>query len=141
MTTVRCPGRARIYFRRTCSVTAVVCASEPDVPEIVSVKVPVFVVEDVATLSVDVEEVGFGENDAVEPAGRPLTVSVTALLNPFEGVIEMAYDVLPPRTTDWLAGEATSEKSAAGGGGGWLTTSVEVVECVVPPAAPVIVSG
>ena len=94
------------------------CASKPDVPEIVSVNVPVFVVEDVTTLNVDVEDVGLGENDAVAPAGRPLTPSMTAPLNPFEALTETLYEAVRPRTIDWLAGDAASEKSGAGAGAG-----------------------
>lgn len=122
-------------------MTVVVRMSAPAVPEIESVYVPVFVVVVVRTLRVEVVEVGFGEKDAVAPIGRPLTLSVTASVKPPDGAIETAYDAVPPRGMAWLAGEARIEKSGLGGGGGGLTTSVTLVECVVAPAAPVIVRG
>ncbi len=129
------------YFRRTWSVTAVVCASAPAVPEIERVYVPVFVVEVVRTVSVDVVAVGFGENVDAAPAGRPVTASVTVPVKPAEGLTVTVYEAAPPRTIDWLAGVAPSEKLGGGSGGGAVTTSVALVECVVPVAVPVIVSG
>jgi hypothetical protein len=88
------------YFRRICSVTVVVRARAPAVPEIHSVYVPVLVVVVVCTLRVDVVDVGFGENDAAALAGRPLALSVTASVKPPDGAIETAYDAVPPRTID-----------------------------------------
>jgi hypothetical protein len=119
----------------------VVRVSVPAVPEIESVYVPVFVVVVVRTLRVEVVEVGFGENDAVTPIGRPLTLSMTASVKPPDGAIDTTYDAVPPRRMDWLDGAALIEKSGLGGGGGWLTTRVTLVACVVAPAVPVIVSG
>ena len=122
-------------------MTVVVRVSVPAVPEIESVYAPVFVVVVVRTLSVEVVDAGFGEKDAVPPSGRPLTLKVTAAVKPPEGAIETTYAAAPPRTIDWLAGEALSEKSGVGGGGGCFTTSVALAECVVVPAVPVIVRG
>jgi hypothetical protein len=64
--------------------------SVPAVPEIETVYVPVLVVVVVRTLSVDVVDAGFGEKDAVEPGGRPITLSVTASVKPPDGAIETA---------------------------------------------------
>ena len=110
-------------------------------PEIERVYVPVFVVEVVRTVSVDVVEVGFGENAEAAPTGSPVTASVTGPVKPAEGLTVTVYEAAPPRTIAWLAGAALSEKSGIGGGGGSVTTSVALVECVVPVAVPVIVSG
>ena len=87
------------YLRRTWSVTLVVRVSAPAVPETESVYAPVFVVVGVRTLRVEVVDVGFGENDAVTPIGRPVTLSATASVKPPDGAIETAYDAVPPRTT------------------------------------------
>ena len=120
-------------------MAVVVCASAPAVPENESVYVPVFVVDVVRTVSVDVIDVGLGENVAAAPAGRPVTPSVTAPVNPADAFTETVYEAAPPRTIDSLAGAALSEKSGLGGGGGCVTTSVALVECVVVAVAPVIV--
>jgi hypothetical protein len=71
-------------------VTVVVRVRAAAAPEITSVYVPVFVVVVVRTLRVDVVGVGFGEKDAFAPIGRPLTLSVTAPVNPPDGAIETA---------------------------------------------------
>ena len=81
-------------------MTVVVRVTAPAVPEIESVYAPVFVVVMVRTLRVEAVDVGFGEKDPVAPAGRPLTLSVTASVKPPVAAIETEYDAVPPRTTD-----------------------------------------
>ena len=50
-----------------------------------------------------------GAKLAVAPAGKPLAVSVTALVKaPPCGVTLMVYATLPPSITDWDAGVALS---------------------------------
>lgn len=68
----------------------------------------------VATVMVVLPEVvtEVGLNDAVTPAGMPLTEKFTAPVNPFNGATATLYAVPCPRTTVWLAGEAESVKSA-----------------------------
>jgi hypothetical protein len=96
-----------------------VCVTPPPVPVIVNVKVPSFVVDVVATVSVDVSadgtSTGFGLKLAVEAAGSPLTVRVTGPVKPLLGVIEIEYVAVFPRTTVTVAGDALSAKSGGGG--------------------------
>ena len=58
----------------------------PDVPVIVTVRVPV--VAELLTVSVSVldDVAGFGLNDAVTPLGRPAADKLTLPLKPFCGV-------------------------------------------------------
>ena len=67
--------------------TVVVRVSDPLTPVIVSVDVPTGVLAVVVTVSVDVPVAGFGVNVPVAPVGSPVTLSVTAPLKPFAGVI------------------------------------------------------
>lgn len=64
-----------------------VCVNAPLVPEIVTVDVPAGVDAEVVTVIVDDVVAGFGENVAAAPAGKPVAVSVTEPLNPFEPAI------------------------------------------------------
>jgi hypothetical protein len=73
----------------TTKVTVVVWLSEPLVPVMVSVKVPVGVLELVVTLMVLVPEpplIGFGLNEALAPEGSPLALNVTLAVKPLSGV-------------------------------------------------------
>src|SRR5919198_2196278 len=92
-------------------------------------------------VSVEAVDVGFGENEAVVPAGTPATLSVTGSLKPFVGVTVTVYDVDPPRTTDCVDGEALSEKSGEGVGGGAVTIRDALVEWLTVFAVPVIAKG
>ncbi len=93
--------------------------SAPLAPLIVNVTAPIFVVDVVATDSVDDCAVGtstgFGLNVGVEFAGRPLTLRLTGPVKPLSGVIEIEYVAVFPRTTVTLAGEALRLKSGGGG--------------------------
>ena len=60
--------------------------SPPEVPESVSVKLPGGVEDVVFTVSTEDDVAGFGLNEALVLDGRPLTLNVTAPLNPDSGV-------------------------------------------------------
>jgi hypothetical protein len=72
----------------TASVTVAVRVSDPLVPLIVSVDVPVGVLAEVVTLSVELPDplTDAGLNEVVVPAGAPVTEKVTVPLNPFNGL-------------------------------------------------------
>ena len=74
-------------------------------------------------------------NDALAPAGSPLTLKVTVELNPLDGVAVTLYDAVLPAVTVWLGGVALTEKSPAE-----FTTRVSEVECVRVGLVPVAVS-
>ncbi len=65
--------------------------SDPEVPVMVSVKVPsaavllAVKVRMLVPIELLLVEVGFGENDAVTPLGRPVTARFTLPLNPYSG--------------------------------------------------------
>src|SRR6266516_997545 len=79
------------YFFLTWRLTVALCLSAPLAPLIVNVTAPIFVVDVVATDSVDDCAVGtstgFGLNVGVEFAGRPLTLRLTGPVKPLSGVI------------------------------------------------------
>ena len=85
----------------TTSVTVVLCVKLPLLPVMVRVYVPAGV--DVVVVTVMVEEpdpaTDDGPNDALAPNGRPLALSATAELNPFDGVTVAPYVVRVPAVT------------------------------------------
>lgn len=95
------------------------CVRAPLTPVIVNVVAPIFVVDVVATDSVDENAngtvTGFGLKVAVELLGRPVTPRLTDPAKPLLGVIEIEYVAVFPRTTVTLAGEALRAKSGGGG--------------------------
>ena len=64
-----------------------VCTMLPLTPFIVRAYVPVFVLLDVEIRKVEELVAGLGLNEALVPPGRPVTLKLTALLNPPEGLI------------------------------------------------------
>lgn len=66
-------------------VRVVVSVSEPEVPVTVSVEVPVAAVLLAVSVSVLLPLVGFGEKDAVTPAGSPVTARFTLPVKPSTG--------------------------------------------------------
>ncbi len=105
----------------------------PVFPVTVKVKVPfwlpavtVITVEPVATTCV-------GEKLAFAPAGRPVTLKVTVLLNPVSATTVIVYATELPRTTVAEVGVAVSLNCGA------CTTSVTAVECTRLPEVPLTV--
>ena len=64
----------------------------------------------VAIVSVEVVGAGFVLNVPVAPEGRPLTLRVTGLVKPPDGVIVTLYVVEVPCCIVWLDGVALSAK-------------------------------
>ena len=83
-------------------------ASVPLVPVMVKGKLPVGVEAVVATVKVELPDVvtDAGLKDAVAPAGNPLTLKVTAPVNPPDGVTVAVDVALPPGVTVTEAGVA-----------------------------------
>lgn len=90
----------------------------PEVPVIVTVKVPAVAVLLAASVTTLVEVVGLVPNLAVTPEGRPEADKVTLPVNPPEGVTVTVLFPLLPWVTVRLAGEADSAKLGLGAGGG-----------------------
>ena len=84
--------------------------SEPEVPVIVTVAIPV--VAELLALSVTtlVPVVGLVPNSAVTPLGRPEAAKVTLPANPFTGATVTVLVPLPPWIRFKLAGESESVK-------------------------------
>jgi len=118
---------------RTVSVAVAVFDLDPLVPVTVSVEFAPGVAEVVVTVMVEVPApvMVAGLNEAVAPAGRPLTVGVTTPLNPFTAVVVTVYVVLPPATTVWVLGVTATVKST--------TLKVTGVVCTSDPFVPLIV--
>src|SRR5262249_26803983 len=114
----------------------VVCwVKAPDLPVIVTVKVPRVARLLGFTVNVLVDVVGLGPKEAETPLGKPETESVTLLLKPFEGVMVILVVPLPRRPTLRLAGEAESEKFGPG-----VMVSESGVELLKFPEVPVTIT-
>lgn len=92
--------------------------SDPEVPVIVTEKVPVAAAAAAANVTVLVEVVGLVPKLAVTPLGKPEADKLTLPVNPPEGVTVIVLPALLPCVTLKLAGEADSAKSGVDGGGG-----------------------
>src|SRR5689334_21802875 len=117
------------------SDTDAVWVSAPLVAVIVAGYVPAAVT--LAIVSVNVDEplplTVAGLKDAATPAGKPLAVSVTAPVNPFNAFTLTVYVALPPDTADCVDGVAATPKSGAGA----LPPPTSVAACSVTfPEAP-----
>jgi hypothetical protein len=94
----------------------------PEVPVMVTVEVPVAAVLLADKVSVLVEVVLAGLNDAVTPLGNPLAESATLPVNPFCAAMETVEVPLAPCVTLSAVGETEIPKFAAA-----VTVSVTVV--------------
>ena len=92
------------------SEIVVVWVSDPEVPVIVIVLVPVVAELLAVNVRTLVDVVGFVPNDAVTPLGRVEVESVTDPVNPPESVTVIVLLPLVPCFTVRLEGEAESEK-------------------------------
>ena len=90
----------------------VACVSEPDVPVMVTVEVPLAAEAPTVKVRVLVVEVGFGENAADTPLGKPLALKVTLLLKPLTGTTVMVLVPLLPCAMLTEDGFAVRLKSA-----------------------------
>ena len=118
----------------TASETVVLLVRPPPTPVMVNVDGPVGVPALVMIVSVEAVVAGFGLKVAVAPVDRPLTLRLTGLVKPPDGVIVRLYVVEPPCVTVWLDGVELTVKFGA------ITISETLLVCVKAPPVPVIVS-
>ena len=90
--------------------TVVMCDNPPDMPETVSVTVPVAAVLLAVSVNVLVLAVLLGLNDAVTPVGRPDADKLTLPLKPFCGLTVMVLVPLAPCVMLRLLGDAERVK-------------------------------
>ena len=97
--------RENLDAEATVRVIATVAFRFPDCPATVTVVVPVVAPVLAVKLNTLVVDVLAGPNDAVTPAGRPVTVRFTELLNPFVAATVMVAEPVPP----WLTLTAAAD--------------------------------
>ena len=100
----------------TLNVTVAVWLNAPLVPVIVSVESSAGVPDPVVIVSVELAPgvIDDGLNVGVAPAGSPLTLKLTAPLNPFAALRLSTYDVLEPDAIVCVDGEVRIVKSGLG---------------------------
>jgi hypothetical protein len=116
------------------SCNGVDAVSEPDVPVMVTVELPVAAVGLTASVSVLLVVAEGAENVAVTPAGNPLTERFTLLAKPLIGTMLIVDLPEAPGTAKNLLGAADSEKLLA------LTVTCSCTELETLPEVPVIVN-
>lgn len=121
----------------TVSAIVVDCVKPVDVPEMVTVEVPVVAAPLAISVSVLVAVAGFGLNEAVTPPGRPEADRLTFPLKPFCGVTVM---VLVPLAACVMLRVLGEDERAKLGAKAAVTVSVTVVELVKLPEVPAIVT-
>lgn len=131
--TINCVAEAELMV----SEIEVVWVSEPEVPVIVIVLVPVVAELLAVNVRVLLEVVGFVPNEAVTPLGRAELESVTDPVKPPESVTLIVLLPLVPCFTVKLLGEADSEKF--GVAVALIVNEIDVVWLNVPDV-PVIVT-
>jgi len=94
----------------TVRFNVVVDVNVPDVPETVTLDVPVAAVALAVNVSVLFVDVGFGLNPADTPLGRPEALSVTLPLKPFTGTTVMVLVPFVPWITVSVLGAAPKLK-------------------------------
>jgi len=92
--------------------------SEPEVPVMVTVLVPVEAVELAVNVTELLDVVGFVPKLALTPAGNPEADKLTLPVKPLEGVTVIVLLPLLPCVTVRLAGDADSEKLGVAVAGG-----------------------
>jgi len=121
--TVRLEGEAEseklgVTAAFTVREIVVVCVSDPEVPVMVTVEVPVVAVELAVKVTELVDVVGLVPKAAVTPEGNPEADKVTLPVNPPESVTVIVLLTFEPWVTETLEGEAESEKLGDEAGGG-----------------------
>lgn len=129
---INCCAAAELIVR----LMVVVWVSDPDVPVMVIVLVPVVAVLLAVNVRTLVDVVGFVPKLAVTPPGRAEFESVTDPVNPFRSVTEIVLLPLVPCFTVRLLGDADSEKSGCAGA---VTVSETLVVWLSVPDVPVTV--
>jgi len=119
----------------TVRLSVVVAVRLPDAPLIVTTKVPNAAVGLAVNVSVLLEVVGFGLNDAVTPLGKLVADNVTLPVKPLAGITVIALVPWLPCTTVTALGDAPRLKLGAA-----FTVTLSVVVAVRVPDAPLIVT-
>jgi hypothetical protein len=122
------------YFFLTSRLTLNVRVIDPLVPVIVSVLLPSFAAGLVRIDNVDEPVAGFGLKEDVR-SENPVTVRLTGLAKPADGVMVIVYETVLPAITVCVDGVAKIEKLGTA-----ATIRVTVVVRVRLPLTPVIVS-
>jgi hypothetical protein len=117
----------------TVRATVVVAVSNPEVPVMVTVAVPMAAVLSAESVSTLEPVVGLVAKAAVTPLGRPVAARVTLKTKLPTSVTEMVLVPLVPSATESEDGEDESVKPA-------LTVSAMVVDAVSAPDVPVMVT-
>lgn len=118
----------------TVTTSGVELVTEPEVPVIVAVVLPVDAVLSAVRVSVLFVVVVAGENVAVTPVGRPVAERFTPFAKPFTDTTLTVDLPEVPGATKTLLGAATNEKPPM------FTITCAVVELVILPDVPVMVN-
>lgn len=113
----------------------------PDVPVMVTVKVPVAAVPLADRVKTLLTVAGFVPNAALTPLGKPDAVRVTLPLKPLRGLIEMVVEPEVPCRIVTLDGEVERRKLGCVVDEGQLLTKLAAltVPMPVPKSQPVVV--
>ena len=126
---------AKLGATFTVNVTTVVLVKPPEVPVIVTLKVPVCAVFEAVSVNVLLLVALLGLKNALTPLGKPVTARLTLPLNPFCPTTVTVLVPLPPCTTVNAAGPADNVKLPCE-----FTVTLNVVEFVRLPDVPVTVT-
>ena len=96
----------------TVRLMVVVAVSAPDVPVMVTVEVPMAAVALAVKVKVLTAVVGFGENAAVTPLGKPDAAKLTLPVKPPDGTTVIVLVPLLPCATVTVLGDALNVKPA-----------------------------
>ena len=106
----------------------------PEVPVTVTVEVPIAAVPVADNVKRLLDDVGFVPKLPLTPPGRPDTLKLTLLLNPFKGLIVMVVDLAAPCKSVKLVGDAESVKLGCGVEPGQLLTKLAALTVPIPVA-------
>ena len=112
----------------------VVLVKPPDVPVIVTVKVPGVTVPAADRITRLLAKVGFGPKLAPTPFGKPEALKLTPPLNPLRGLIEMVVEPEAPCWMVKLAGDADRRKL------GWVVDEGQLLTKFVALTVPMPVA-
>jgi len=112
----------------------VVFIKPPDVPVIVTVKVPGVTVPAADRITRVLAKVGFVPKVTATPFGKPEAVKLTLPLNPLRGLIEMTVEAEAPCSMLKLAGDAERRKL------GWVVDEGQLLTKFVALTVPMPVA-
>ena len=114
--------------------SVVVFVKPPDVPVIVTVKVPGVTVPAADRITRVLDKVGFVPKVTPTPFGKPEAVKLTLPLNPLRGLIEMTVEAEAPCRMVKLAGDAERRKF------GWVVDEGQLLTKFVALTVPMPVA-